>query len=427
MQRLNIPLARHTKTTRRNRRVVWLLALGLLVFGVLVSRIGALWFSRDEIFSLAPAKTALAVELQINTTTAPLIASLLEDVPLISLRSLELTDLLPFIHGSLALFLTQDGDRSVAIRAAAGELPDFLAAYGITAQQQGRFVLLSNTLLPISGLSSRVRKPFLPSMAKTWLGRIELPDLPLGGSITYDETNISLEFPERQQDGTVARAARKDLAISLAMNPPQDSILPAFERLTESFSGKAGAVWPEITASGEVVVQIRPAETGLETLMIFKKTDVSKQAVIEQLQIMGAFSRPVIDSTALPDGTHMEEILVQPELVPIEEISTKFGLGYRVVTGSGKALVVAWDAQDLLLTNSETLLGDYATSNTHERRDPVACSGDNGYLDPSFLLSQVTLQQYDPSYQVLAALFDEIQGISVEFKKYSTKVVLCSS
>ncbi len=416
MQRLNIPLSRHTKTTRRNRQVVWLMAFALLVGGFLAFRFGTWWMSRGTILSLAPSDTVLAIELHLNEKTGPFLSDWLAGVPLISERSLELSDLSPYTHGDLAIFVTSDGERSVAIRSSKERFPEnLLIQYGVVVQEQGGFLLLSSHLAPIAGTQPLVHRPFLPSLGEAWLGRVVLPDSELTGNLFLSDREMTLE---------VAHSKRGDLSTRTVENASVSLMGLTWSDQVSSLDGLKRLVSESLflQAKTPMHVVIRPKESGLETLIAINDAKIDSDLVVEELEKIGAFARPSLVTQTLPDGTSLQEILVQSEFVSVEEISTSLGLAYRVPTEGGDSILAALHEGSAVFSNSQDLLETYAESSNIASAD---CTELTNGLNPTFLLSQTQLDQMSPSLAVFSRVMNEFSSLLIEAKKYSTKIHLC--
>ena len=399
------------------RQVVWLLVGLLMVGGFLAYQVGAWWFNRGAILSIAPSDTILAVELQLNKRTAPFLLDWLEGVPLLSDRSLELRDLAPYVHGDMAVFVTKDGGRSVALRSSEDELPSqLLSQFSITSQRQGSFVLLSPTLVPITGLASFM-SPLLPSIGKTWLGRVVLPEDDLAGSLFVSPTSLTLEVetPKRvtQESRSLPDAA---IALSGLSWTKEGSGLPGLEQLLSESS-------LILEHAGRMNVAIVPVESGLEILLEIEAGEVTSDDLIKELEQIGAFARPTLASQTLPDGTQLEEILVQPDLVSVEEISTGIGVSYRVPVGGGSSVLATLHDGTVLFSNSQTLLERYATE--EQGKGVTSCTELSNRVNTSFLVDQTSLDHMQPQLGLFNGVSDNFSSISFEFKKYSTIMHLC--
>src|SRR3989338_6622879 len=260
MERLRIPFSRHTQTTRRQRWVVWVLGAILIFFLFILSRVGMIWFSGDSLLSLAPEETVLAIELQLTKKTQPHWQQLFHSVPLISKRSLDLEDLLPLAHGELALFITQQGDQAVALRATKNELPEaLLEKYHISVQEKGNFVLLSEKLLPMTGTQTSTRRPFFPSLKNLWLGKIVLPKEKQEGVIYYNDSSITIQFKTpKQTDFKQKTVENADLYLNhLVMDEDELSSFESMHHLFASFLKEKNGEKPLLLNGQEMSVIFR--------------------------------------------------------------------------------------------------------------------------------------------------------------------------
>ena len=416
MQHLNIPLSRHTKTTRRNRQVVWLMASALLIGAFIVFRLGTWWFSRGAILSLAPTDTILAIELHLNKKTKPFLTQWLDGIPLISKRELELEDLSPYTHGDLAVFVTKTGERSVALRTSKEELPtDLFIQYGISMQEQGAFILLSSSLAPMSGTSAFVRRPFLPSLGETWLGRAVFPDIELGGNLFVSADEMTLDLPTSQKTSLESSTIENSSLSLMGLAWDEDgSSLDGLKRLTtNSFF---------LQQDTQMNVIIRSGEQGLETLIAVSGPELDSTTIVQELEKIGAFARPTIVTQTLPDGSSLDEIMIQQDLVSVEEVSTSVGLSYRVPVGGGESIIASVHEGSLLFSNNQKLLEDYAKTS---ESSTSSCSMLTNWLDPSFLLLETQLDHLNPDLALLDRALSEFSAISFEVKKYSTITHFC--
>lgn len=418
-------MSRHTKTTRRNRRVVWLLLSVLGIFAFIVFRLGTLWFSRGEILSLAPTDTVFAVHFQLTESTSPFLNEWLSGIPLLSQRSIELRDVLPYTKGEIALFITKDGRRSIAIRGDKSAIdPELLSQYSISAQEQGGFVLLSETLLPISGIPSLTHRSFFPSIGKRWLGRIVLPEEQLGGNIFKTDDYLSFEFETGKQSPNNDEPI-PNLGLSLSgLSWDGETPLKTLEYLLIPFKQDDAEKPLFLDENSQMEVFIRQTSEGRETLLIQKGTNPTTEVLIRELQLIGALAKPSIKTSILPDGSLFEEIEVQPDLISVEEISTSIGLSYRVSTNSGSIVIATIHNNDLLLSNNQDLLETYGK--TKEVSGGLACAPQSNYLSPSFLLSETSSDYFNPDLSFYHQVFSVFSHVSIEFKKYSTAIYLCT-
>lgn len=423
MQRLNIPLYRHTKTTRHHRRVVWPLVIVSIVGLFALSQVGILWFRRGEILSLAPVDTILAIQVQINKATEHDLRNWLKSIPLLSNRSIELEDVLPFTHGELAIFVTSDGTRSIAIRAKETDIPqDLLDGYSISAQQQGQFVLLSETIQPIRGVLATDLGFLVPSASSVWLGRVVLPDVEMTGNLVKTSDRLTLTMKDKKRSQTPIHPL-ENLSVYLT-GVANDASIRALEGLLFPFiaeeNGEKAVIFDK---NLNVDILIQGTDGSIRTLLIFKDVELSEEAIIKQLQLIGALSRPSTISSTLPDGSLYEEMVVQPDLISVEKIVTNDGFAYRVASFGSGEVIAANRKGDLLLSTDLDLL---ETEQVNQQQGETYCGiTNNSYIDPEFILSSYKKLSLDPTIAVFKKFMGEFSLISLEFKKYSTKLHFC--
>jgi hypothetical protein len=378
------------------------------------------WFGRGSILALAPTDTVLAIELRLNHKTAPFLFDWLSGVPLISDRSLELRDLAPFTHGELAIFVTKEGNRSVAIRANLTDLPtDLLNHFAIPAQEQGSFILLSSSLQPMMGTQTNTPGSIFPSLEKTWLGRMTLPVDHLSGNLFLLNSELLLELmtPKTYAHQTPhisgAAISMKNLEWGSGGIP-----LNGLEHVL------AGMPEPSLImeSSERLGVIVRPTEDNIEVLLAIENPEASNGMLVAELERIGSLARPTLITQILPDGSIFEEILVQPELVSVEETSTNVGTSYRVPTRGGSSIVASRYGEEILFSNSQTLFEDYVGN---QAEPSIACEGTGLFINPGFLINQAVTDHASTYLAIFHGLFDDFSGISFEIKKYSVNIHLC--
>ncbi|MBI5794656.1 hypothetical protein HZA87_06305 [Candidatus Uhrbacteria bacterium] len=414
MQKLNIPLSRHTKTTRPLRQVVWLLGMVTLVLVFVSSRVGELWFSRDTIFEAAPEGTVLAIGIELTRASWPLWQKTLAGVPLISNRSLDIDDLATSANGELAIFLTTTGERAVAIRSKQSQLPqELLTSLSITQQEAvPGIILLSQTLLPISGITSSVHAPVFPSLQKHWLGRVEVPDMDLSGSIFGRDGQLELAFPNHPKNTWKKEILPQVmLAISTSKN---DLSLPPSETF-DVFEQILSRDWSIIVAGG--------ADGSVELLLKADRGETTDDDLLNLLQLMGAYLSPTIKETNLKDGTSIKEILVDPSLVTVEQLQVEQIQALRVLGPSNQSVYGAFLDDQIVFSSNENLLLSLTSPSTPK----TDCVGNTLSLSPSAILKEAKTNSYNPSLSILKSIFDDFSAISIEMNKYSSTTRFCST
>jgi len=400
MQRLNIPLSRHSRTTRHNRRVVWILVIFGLIALAVVWRESATLLNRATIFSAAPDGTVAAIYLQINSDTIPYIDTLLRSVPLVSNRSIELNDVIEETRGDVAIFLTASGQRSLAIRSNPEVLEGLLLEeVGITTQQHGPFVLLSETLVPVSGTDISLSKPFFPSISSTWIGGIWVQEYGQG-DIQANNRGIEIAFETQKQETSELVLMNDMIAHALLGEQNRNTPPPSYE-----------VIFPYFSHIDEVVV----GKNGI--LISLEQGTLDENTLTSQLQQITALNNPSTLTRTMVDGSSYDELQIDPALVTVEEVS----IGGVRVFRSGALLGLLQDGRPVIST-SEELVEAFVRSDDGETS---FCANASIVLDPQSLMESISSDHYDPRLASLSFI-DRFSVIYLEKKKYSNVIHLSS-
>lgn len=416
MQKLNIPLSRHTKTTRPLRQVVWLLGFFGLLLLFTAWRVSEQWFSRNEILQAAPQGTVLSIQLELTSKNWPRIQALLKNVPLITNRSLDIDDLAPFSQGEMAIFVTQTGERAVAIRTDESKLPkNLLNALSLTtAQITPDIVLLSSTLLPVSGMKSNVRAPLFTSLSRRWLGRIDLPDAGLSGSFYFYKIDNRLEivFPNKNSKNTNNTALPQ---ILLAFTGQKIDNQMMTSNYLDTIPILNDAQWSVLVNNNEL--------GATELLFSSKKGDLVETDLVNLLQSIGAYLSPNINDSVLLDGTILRELIVDPALITIEAITLGEIQALRVLNEYNHAVYGAFIENQLVIATSEAMIGLFQQTNESQS----LCRGNILQMNPLSLLDTTSQKSFQSSIYLLETIFSQFSSISLEMNKYSSRMTLCST
>ena len=324
MQKLNIPLSRSSKTTRRPRWVVWLFIV-LLAFTVfLADLLSSLWFTRASLLQAAPVGTNIAIIFTANKKTLPVIEDLLYTTPLISNRALTLHDLAPSIHGQFALFINQDGHRSIAFRSKKADVPiEMIEAHKIVIQEVGSStVLLSEKLVAIDEMikTPRIRRG-LPS-GNQFVAEVFLTEK--DSSLLLFSQDEELLLSTKTKDDT------EPLQRPLPANTIAHLQLPAKTEDIENILHQALYQWiePLHTDSSKKLFQQLFTNPGLivlannqESLDILAEfyQPLTQEQVFSILSSISSIQSVQLKSRNLQDGTTMREFTVDPDAQTIEK------------------------------------------------------------------------------------------------------------
>ncbi len=422
MQRLNIPLSRHKRTTRRSRWVVWVLILVLVGGLFLVWNTGRWWFSGAGILEHAPVDTVAAVHLRVNPGTSGDIEQILAKTPLISDRSLTFSDLKPYIHGDLAWFFTSDGRRTVSIRGDYFEISEAFANLSLSIEEvdQG-IVMLSKTLPAISVEDYGVRAPLLPTVFRQYLGQIVLPLDDLRSRIYLKNNKLSLNLGDSDNDhvgeirlpqGTIMALSTLSWTNKLAS---EDSAL-----LNRSFIPEIDTFSALFEDFQFVLAKAENGNSYLAEGQLAQNIDIGTF-----LQTLVSAQSPEISERALEDGTTQHELRISPELVSIEEV-TSSGMTYlRAKIEEGDYLYALENIGSAIISNSESLLSFWVQTDETDVLEETACPSSELYVDLAALREEMKFSDIRPLFAFIQSLTMPFSHVSLETKGGSRILNLC--
>lgn len=422
MQRLNIPLNRSEQITRRPRRVIWILAT-LLLFGIGISALSTIWFTRTSLRAITPSNTAAALHLTPSHSSWPSLIDRFGNMPLISNRSLSLGDLSAFTQGAVSLFFLKDGSQAVGIRSNHRLLPqEMLDKAGILVEEQkpGHFLLSSKSL---------TLEPKDPAFS--WrLGAIGSFEESTGLSMPlyFGRNHAELRGP-RMELARLPDQIPTDSILYLAMLPlPNVDIQPllfAYARLTEPLT--AGLI-PTFLGSdllqGGLIALIEEDEMPSFLLKVDNLAETSEES-LSILKMAAALQSPRQNTFLLQDNSRVEEIIVDPESVTVEESHIEGEKILRAQTTHGRQLLQTEKTMPFLFSDSEplirTLLGD--SSNIPIMNPP--CRATNTFISLPKLLSLTERddQYYQPS--LLRSFSEKHSAFALTSTPFSTQFRLC--
>lgn len=422
MKNLAIPLGK-SQTTRRRRVVSWRIALSLACLSAATLAADA-WFSRDMLSAAAPEGTAAMVRFTPTRGTWDDLDALLDGIPLISNRPATIRDI-RFVRGEFALFIGDDGHRSLGVRARREDLPQALFdAYGITVQEVSpASFLLSDRLESVSGLHAgrSLVLPPLPWSEMRRLGTVRLPDAPIG-TLYASAQRIEVRFPSmdlptttlRPSDGMVGY-----IATPLLPNTGIEWMKPPFTSMVTPLQGPDIPMISRWT-SGPGVVALRQ-DGGY--LLAVEGDSFGPLAPKDLIRTIAALRTPILTPWVLQDGTRTRELRADPSQAAIE---TAVVAGHEVFStpiGPQESLFATKTPERVILTNARDLLESMTSPMEDGADDP--CTGNVSYLHlPSMLLS--TPPSYDAPYpSITSELARLFPNISVNNSWMQTKIILC--
>lgn len=429
MQHLNIPLSRNSKTTRRTRWVVWLLAfgVGLLILGT--SWISTLWFTRDTIYAAAPENTVMAVRLFVSGKKGESVESMTKNFPLISNRSVTFSDLAQYISGEFVLFLNADGSRSIALRKGKTPLPQaLLDAQSITVQPiRNNIVLLSGKneiLKPIS-----LRTKIIPGFSyprHQWIGELVEINQPHRSFVYATKDRILITLPGIQPEGSVFKHIPKDtiayLSNPLLPNTTKDFLDP-FLPLMQS------VVDPQFldhlsTLSTEKSQIILTKDTQGIGFFLSAREDGTKNPINNEqaLRAINAMNAPKIQETFLSDGSSIKELIANPDSISVEQITLLGTQVNRIQISGADILAGSTKKNGIFLTNRENLFRSQEEGNKSLNK---ICSGNAAGINLQPLVDMQNQHAHTPNTNPILLFAQNFSSIGVKTNWFSTSIHLC--
>lgn len=424
MKNLAIPLGK-SQTTRQRRVVSW--RLFLCGSAIALSAAGSgWWFGRDTVSRAAPEGTAALLRFTPRASTWDLLESLSGDVALISNRPFTMRDIRTFTRGEFALFIGEDGHRSVAVRSRKDLLPAaMLDMYGITVQEVSDGVfLLSDRPESVSGFKSggQFVIPPTPWSGLRRLGTAIFPDTPsaaiygMTGRLEWRWPDLHIPTSDMKvTDGIIAFVSTPLLKNSqfLWMAPPLESMIvplggPNAETVGNWFSAPGNAV---LTKSGGYLFSIHKD--------VFGPTDAK-----QLLRLVAALQLPAKTSWLLPDGTMATEIRSDPSKLAVE---TSVRSGHEVfssVVSADLSMYAATVGDFIILSNDTELLESNINGNgKDEANDP--CIGNSMFIRLQDMVRGEGEDAHVPRPSILNDAARLFSSISMNTSWMQTKMVLC--
>lgn len=426
---LNIPLSRSRKTTRRPRRVVWLLS-GLIAVCVLVLwQICVIWFTGIGGLKAAPEGTQAALQLFVNKHTWPVLETILSSTPLISNRNLTLSDLASSIQGELILFFTDDGSQSVVVRSSTKQIPTtLLDAHHIVVQKVSQHLfLLSEKLQPISGMKTkRSFRSLFPSFS-LHLGSYVERESKIITPILHKNRMISLKLPGEYPEKRTFDSRSIPQSGYLVLSTPVYTKSTHKNQMTQLFSSMAHSLLSEesrtifqtlLSSPGLIMVQ-NPANP---SFLLVSDQVVDEKERIRLIQTMLALKYPQKQQKYLKDRTVVQELVSDPGLISVEQ---------RIISGqefqhatTGSASLFMSKSGHMILTDNEDMLKFWLNKDSTKNVSKL-CNANTAYLSIEKLL-ETNLYPTDRYAQDISRILAEsFTDITLESSGKSTKLHLC--
>jgi|GEM_PF-1277888 hypothetical protein len=377
MQRLNIPLHRHTRTTRRSpRRVVWLSMASFLIVFFLITIISTnAWFQRNTVFAAAPDDTVLALHFTPTKQNWEKIRTTLKQTPLISGRTLSIDEISSFVQGEFALFSTESGEFSLAVRSSERLIPQkLLDSYGISYQEvTPNIFLLSKTLTSVGGWVENTDHNYtLPSFSQYKIGELHMLTSEISsisGPIKADQEGITVYLPKLNLSSHNLDLAPASLFAVLSTpfltNNTDISLTSSVQNIFSAYEvGLFDDFLASFSKNGTVMLKYDENLSYLYT----SESQTNEQQLEKLLTLSVALQSPKLSYWELPDGTLASEVIADPSSIIIEEVPISGNLINHIPLEADSDIYYASTEQGSFLTNDKDLL-DYHLNDIGEETE----------------------------------------------------------
>ena len=429
MQHLNIPLSRNSKTTRRTRWVVWLLAFGVGSIILATSWMSALWFTRDTIFKAAPENTVMAVRFFVGGKKGEIVESITKNLPVISNRSLTIADLSPYISGEFVLFVNNDGSRSIAIRKGKAPLPQsLLDSQTIAVQPIGHnIVLLSEKQVVIKPFS--IKPKLLPGISlpgNRWIGELVDQTNKKRSFLFATKNQVVMTLPGVRTDGQAFKQIPNDTIAYLSTpflpntsNEFLDPFLPLMQSVVDpqflSHLGDLSNKKNQLLLTKEV--------SGVGFFLTITPSELNKDVDIEQaLRSIAALNTPKIQETLLDDGSSIKEIIANPDSVSVEQITLLGTQINRIQVNNVDLLAGRTQDHKIFLTNRESLFRHTKESSKSVNK---ICSGNMAGIALQPLVDMQNQHANVPNSNAILLFAQNFTSIGIKSGLFSTTIRFC--
>ncbi|HCB55696.1 MAG: hypothetical protein UU08_C0017G0004 [Candidatus Uhrbacteria bacterium GW2011_GWE2_40_58] len=366
MQRLNIPLQSRSRTTRRvKRRVVWLFIFLFIFFLSILWILSRNWFTTDTLSQTAPESTVLMLRFTPNQQTWKNISELLGDFPLISNRGITVKDIQEYTEGEFALFIQENGTRSLAIHSSDSKLPrDLLDSHHITIQKISDSVfLLSEKLMPISGFTKKGNHQydfihFGHKMIGTAYFSVE--NTYISGPILLSKNDLQITLPpvditplnfEKVPENIIAILSTPAWPFSDPSTLSYD-IMSLFT--SENTSQIDQFIDSVINKQGTIILSSN--EQQLQFLITTKQEDADLETLLQRFKMLASLQNPQVSNWQIQDGTILKELTIDPSRIALETIMISGNPIYRYPINEGEYLYLSNSEKATIFSNNEELL-----------------------------------------------------------------------
>ena len=400
MSRLNIPLSTNQSTRPGliKGRVLWIFGFWGMV--ILISWILAnLWFTRDTLSSYAPDGTIVVVHLTPSRLVWTKLITDFDDLPLISERSLTISDLADLKPKEISIF-SFEGASAIAIRTSEKNLKrEILNSYGINIQKLGRNRwLLSNKPLPYATQGDTKW-----SFGSIWPGTVGSLRLEgFFGHITANKNGYSIDIPKTKKTGDYLPALPETTVSAISLQSSAEL------GLSDLFLRFNTLLAPLEVVDGEQISQKIKENGGIIILTkdgFLLESTLDSTILSQTLKTAAFFKNPEIKPMIMPDGSTVQEIFInqdnfEPALVWIngQEVMS-------VKTNNGQFLALDGAEADII-TSNQSLLEEYLNKKSEKTKKQCGSKNILVFFKPKEL--NIGFQIKNPTLIETALVFNTI-------------------
>lgn len=429
MQRLNIPMRRNVQTTRRSRWVVWLLIISISSTFAFACFVSTVYLTRDSIYSATPDTTVFSTRFFIKRSTAKQISSIFSNIPIISDRSLTLSDLNPYLKGEFVIFISESGEKSFAARLKLNSnLTTLLNSNNITLKQlTGGVILLSKNIEPVG--KKNIPKQLFPRISTPnhqWMGEIITDGV--RGNIFLTKDNVEIKFSQKNKNTQVNNIFAENMIgfLSTPSLPIENSnlVIQSFSSLVSPIFQNGFESFYSNTFGNKAKIILTRDQKGVGFLVVGSANQINNQIIETTLKSIIALNSPKIENKTMEDRTEYKEIIADPESISTEQI-TMFGSQiFRVSSKYQTFFAGIVDNSYFLFTNRESLIKTFKEPAVPKQK--ITCFAKHAFLS----LSDFSDLSKEHSIYAQSSLFQELSQhfskIGVVFNSNSTIIHLCN-
>lgn len=336
-----------------------------------------LWFTRDTLSAYAPESTIAIIHLTPSRQAWTKLISDFGNLSLISSRSLTINDLAALKPKEISIFALQNNESAVAIRTSERNLQkEILNSYGISIQNLGRNRwLLSGKPLPIT-----TKGKTQWSIGSIWPGTVGMIRLDgFSGHICSKKGGYVIDIPKTDETGTHLPSLPENIAAAVSIQPNTEINLSAlfnrFKPLLESLeSVDIEQVAQKIKENGGIIM--------LSNGGFLLETTLDSSILSQIAQAAAALQSPRTKPMSMPDGSLVEELLIEPADIKFESFWVNGQEIKSVKTKNGQLLILDREKTDII-TSNQGLLEDFL--NKQLEKPNFTCGSKNNfvYLKPN--------------------------------------------